>query len=229
MKHLYDEILMPYLPGHAPSDDIINFTTEKTTELVKAAYHDLASRCDQVDIIGFSMGGALATYIAGNFSVNKLVLLAPANYYFSPTFGIRRVNYLFKTTKESKAQQKMVNPKARTLPSFFEILKKMFNNDTTAFKYALSIYKDRLTLTSFKTLRSVVRYCNDNLKKIECPTLALWGYLDELVPLKSIEHCLECCTNTRKELVIVPGVGHMMLRAENMEKTVEKIVAFLEE
>lgn len=217
------------MPGHAPEDDIKNFTCERTIELIKDAYFDLASRCDQIDIFGFSMGGPLATYLAGNFKVNKLVLLAPANYYFSPKFGLRRVNYIIKTTKETTAQEKRHNTKVHTIPYLFDLVQKMFNNDTTALKYVLSIYKDRLNIHSFRAFRKVVLYCNEHFKKLFCPTLILWGYLDELVPLRSAEYCLECCTNKRKELIIVPGVGHMMLRAENMEKTVEKIVSFLEE
>ncbi len=229
MEHLYDEISMPLLPGHGPNADIHDFTMEKTIELVKEKYMELASRCDQIDVFGMSMGGALATWVAGNNPVNKLVLLAPANHYFSPNFGFRRVKYLFQATKETRAEEKKENPKVRVIPYFVDVFKKMLKNDTTAFKYAMSIYKDRLNFGSFRTLRKVVRYCNDNLQKISCPTLILWGYLDELVPLRSVEYCLECCTNENKELVIIPGVGHMMLRAENMEKAIEKIVAFLEE
>ena len=43
--------------------NIHDFTMEKTIELVKEKYMELASRCDQIDVFGMSMGGALATWV----------------------------------------------------------------------------------------------------------------------------------------------------------------------
>src|SRR5690625_6955270 len=43
----------------------------------------LLKTCEYVYVIGFSMGGMIAAYLAANYPVEKLVLLAPARKYIS--------------------------------------------------------------------------------------------------------------------------------------------------
>ena len=53
------------------------------------------SRLGYVDLIGYSLGGALVRYLCVKYkTIKKAVLISPATYYFSPLFGIERMeNY----------------------------------------------------------------------------------------------------------------------------------------
>src|SRR5699024_9337330 len=44
---------------------------------------DLKANCDKLYVVGFSMGGMIAAYLAANYDVDKLVLLSTARKYVS--------------------------------------------------------------------------------------------------------------------------------------------------
>ena len=52
----------------------------------------------KVDVIGFSLGGAVAKYLAQSVSVHKLVLIAPAIKYLRNPVLTERLDYLFQRT-----------------------------------------------------------------------------------------------------------------------------------
>src|SRR5699024_12565302 len=44
---------------------------------------ELKANCDKLYVVGFSMGGMIAAYLAANYDVDKLVLLSTARKYVS--------------------------------------------------------------------------------------------------------------------------------------------------
>lgn len=67
------------LAGHGTT--VEDFETSKYSDWIDSvtdAYNKLKKSCSKVCVIGHSMGGVLALNIAENYSVDKLVLLAPA-------------------------------------------------------------------------------------------------------------------------------------------------------
>lgn len=76
---------VPELPGHG--NDSSNLGNVSWREWLRAAEKEtlsLAGRYGQLDVVGFSMGGFIAAYLASRYPVRKLVLLSPAVVYFSP-------------------------------------------------------------------------------------------------------------------------------------------------
>ena len=82
----YDIISSPTLPGHGREGecDYRKFNKDDTFKYLLEQFDELNSKCETVDVMGFSMGGALATYLSQTRKINKLILIAPANYYFNP-------------------------------------------------------------------------------------------------------------------------------------------------
>ena len=77
-----------------------------------SAYDNLARRYGKVSVVGFSMGGAIALFLASGRDVHKLALISPyfkvrgAWYYFgSPEAWARRLNRLIPFVKIFKAGQ----------------------------------------------------------------------------------------------------------------------------
>ncbi len=128
-SRLIDEgytVYVPLYPGHGrhprtfddvTADDLKQFTTE--------AYLKLKAKHDEVSVVGFSMGGALAIILANQRDVDKLVLLSPQlkvkySWYFilpskvyhtllSPLIPyIYRLQY-FKQLNDRSAMDKMID------------------------------------------------------------------------------------------------------------------------
>ena len=77
LEKMYDHIEINNLPGH----DVLQ---------LKDQMKKLQKEYEIVDVMGFSMGGALATYLASHFKVRNLVLLAPAVLYINANYPIAR-------------------------------------------------------------------------------------------------------------------------------------------
>jgi carboxylesterase len=87
---------VPLLPGHGTHpEDLAATTNADLRTAVRAEFDALAARHERVVVAGFSMGGALATELAAERPVERLVLVAP--YYrvtrpwFSP-ISVERAN-----------------------------------------------------------------------------------------------------------------------------------------
>ena len=64
-----------------PSDNIwYNWVARAEEEIIKAKNDQ-----QEIILIGFSMGGVIASYLASKFKIQKLILLAPAFEYLSAT------------------------------------------------------------------------------------------------------------------------------------------------
>src|SRR5699024_8104036 len=71
------------LPGHGQKLSLENISHEQWIEAIEKKFQKLQKKCDHVYVIGFSMGGMIAAYIAAKYPVEKLVLLATSGKYLS--------------------------------------------------------------------------------------------------------------------------------------------------
>src|SRR5690625_662253 len=77
------EIVVPTLPGHGEMLALENVSHKTWLQAAEDSLEKLKEKCEEVYLIGFSMGGMIAAYLAAKFKVDKLVLLAPAGKIFS--------------------------------------------------------------------------------------------------------------------------------------------------
>ena len=119
----YDEVKPCEIPGHNGKLDFTKFTVESTLVEVTGCFDRLKREHDEVDVVGFSMGGALASYLAVTRKVNRCVLMAPANKYLNPRFVFDAMKYyiaLQQTTYKStqgKLSQKVAAVKETMKPA----------------------------------------------------------------------------------------------------------------
>lgn len=74
----------PTLSGHGEELHMRGFTAKHWLMDTELAFRALAKKVDEVIIVGFSMGGIIALYLAKRYKVKKLVLLSAAARYVSP-------------------------------------------------------------------------------------------------------------------------------------------------
>ena len=79
MRNLYDWIETSDLPGHGMNQ--LKFNTQNVKNYILNIYDRMAVKCDEIDVIGYSMGGVIACYLQSVRYVRKLVLLSPAYRY----------------------------------------------------------------------------------------------------------------------------------------------------
>lgn len=75
----YDAIVCPVLPGHG--DSIAHFSEIKAAEWISSCSslcEQLIAQYNQVDVLGLSLGGLLASELARTYPLHHLFLLAPA-------------------------------------------------------------------------------------------------------------------------------------------------------
>ncbi len=215
----YDKVFLLGLPGSGPDDNIKDFTYENVLIYVEKTIADIYKEYDEVDIIGYSLGGAIARGIAARYPVNKMILLTPACKYLFTKFLINQMNrwYQIETnsdlTKEEKKEQH----------------KKFKQRNNFAFRFGKERIIKKFRLDNGYAFCKIVQYYNKFSGPITPPTLIIWGYLDEMVPYASVKKCLKDCTNPKSELVVIKDIGHMMLRTDHEPEITSKIIEFITE
>ena len=189
------------LPGHAgklknvkyeewikASEDILNKIIEK--------------KYKRIYLVGHSMGGVIATYLAGKYSkVKKLILAAPAFHYLH--------------MEGNKIDLK------DSLKSTQKIIKTYGKNDIL----------DRFLKSGFssaKEFATLVKEYYDTPKKVKCPTLIIYGTNDDVVPQTSVEYVYDTLSSDIKKIVYIDKVTHDIFRREKKEKIFEIAKNFLD-
>lgn len=79
---------LPLLPGHGTSiEDLLPSRWEQWSAVAEAAYVELAARCERVMVVGLSMGGTLACWLAARHpEVAGIVVINPFVEPPAPSF-----------------------------------------------------------------------------------------------------------------------------------------------
>ncbi len=93
----YDALLCPVLPGHGDSIAVFAHTPASAwLSYVETLCGDLIETYEQVDVLGFSLGGLLACHLSQRFKLNRLYLLAPALVIHLPLQLTRLLAYILR-------------------------------------------------------------------------------------------------------------------------------------
>lgn len=223
LSKMYDKVLAITLPGHGKNPNYKEFKANKTLDAVINAYDTLKEEYDTIDLIGFSMGGALATYLSSKREINKMVLLSPANKFLNPFVIINMLNFYVK-------QNKLKGDLKKNKESFDHIdtnIKNARENNKRSFDMAFNQLFPNYTIHTLVTFVSVISKCNKEVKEIKNPTLIIWGKLDQLVPKESVKYDYKLCTNSNRKLIIFEEYSHLMLHSVNPDKIVREVIDFL--
>lgn len=217
LKAIYDYVECPNLPGH-DKKGLKGFTKIKTIEFIEKEITKLEKKYDIVDILGFSMGGALASYLASRFKVRKLILLAPANAYINTKYPIERIKKFLEYI-----DAKWNNKKDGTIEEHKILLK----DDSDAFGVTKKYILPNYNLRSIKQFIDIIKYCKQNTKKIDSETLVILGDIDQLVPDKTVAILSKYCKNMN--VIKFKNLSHMMLRSKKAKMVVKTIIDFIKE
>ena len=225
----YDEVKAVEIPGHnGEKPDFSAFTPEATFAAVLDAYDELKSRNDSVDVVGFSMGGALATWLASVRPVNRLALISPANKYLNaalPFSAGKFASDLSKTVFHA-TEGKLKDKLDATNKAFAPYVENLRATGKVAKERTLR-YMNPRTYSAFSKIVKSSNVVLETVSPNNTPTLILWGKLDELVPYKSVKYLTGHFP--KAQVKIYPDVGHAMLYTNLDDVIIRDVVEFLTE
>lgn len=139
----------------------------------------------EIYLIGHSMGGVIAAYLASIYpQVKKLVLAAPAFRYF----------YF----KDGKINIKNFNETFKNIPEYFKSEK--------AEQVISRIFKTPIATTIEFT--KLVTHCQNCVKNITCDTLTIHGTNDIIVPKEGTEYVHNSIKSNTNILINVKNTNH---------------------
>jgi carboxylesterase len=196
------QFAVPTLPGHGDSLNLEGVRYHDWIEHADRALQRLMQTCDTIYIIGFSMGGLIASYLAAHYPVDKLVLLSAAAYY--------------------------VNPKQLAI-DIIEMVKDSFKgnlaNNELYLRYKRKIKETPISATlQFRTLVTKVRPL---LGKIAVPTLIAQGECDGIVPPRSAQYIYSRIGARQKKLIYFENAKHLICHCEERERLFMEVLSFL--
>lgn len=184
------------LPGHEKNlskvsySEWINFSEEMLNWLIKNGYK-------RIYLIGHSMGGVIATYLAAKYSeVKKIVLAAPAFQYLS----VVKENLNF--SKSLKDTPKII---------------KTYGSDEIVARFL------KLNPSAIREFMALVKEYYDYPKMVTCPTLIIQGMNDDIVKVSSSKYVYDNVSSKIKKVVYVKDLTHDIFRGVK-EKEIYKIV-----
>ncbi len=206
------DIIKYTISGHGNSTKC--FDCDDELENIKQFTEDIISKYNQVCIIGFSLGGVLASYVASIYDIDKLVLIAPAFKYLK---SVDISKNILSAAKEIAS--------AKNFDEGVDILVEKHYPDDTVFKDAK--YIDKEFFAQFRTFTKLVEKAKNEIKEIKCPTLIIHGNCDEIIPVSSSLYALNLITNNNKLLIVAPDTLHRVLKSKDANKYYLMIQEFI--
>lgn len=224
----YDFVYRPILPGHGDKGiyDYNNFNSKDTFKCVLDAFDYLKKNYKEIDVLGYSMGGALATFLSSVRKFNKLILVAPANRYFNPIAFVNGGTYAM--SKFRALEKSIVKKDEAEQEAYKEVLKNFKVDQIKCASYTFRKYLKTYIWHAYKEFKDIVLNCNKDLKEIKNPTLILWSKLDQLVPYKAVSELYSMCTNPMSELKVFDDFTHLMLISDNPKPLIDAILEFMD-
>ena len=211
----YDEEFLAHRLELVKNFDVYTFTLAghdglfrpnmKETEWIKSAEDMikflLENEYKSIYVIGHSMGGVIASYLASKYKeIKKVVLLAAAFRYLE--FKNDNVD-VFKSLKMTPA------------------IAKDYGKDEVITRLL------KMPISSLKEFSNLVKNNENTLKNINVPILIIQGNKDKLVPLTTADFIYNRVPSKNKEVLILDGVTHDIFRSERKEEITYEIIEFL--
>ncbi|HHY13795.1 MAG TPA: carboxylesterase [Thermoanaerobacterales bacterium] len=189
------------LKGHGTTpQDMAQTRWEDWLDSAEQSYKKLESVCDEIYVIGFSMGGILAINLGLNHK-SKAVAVISAPIY-------------------------IMNKKTILVP-FLKLFKKYEmkrKGKTEIDKY--NIGYDRTPLVCAQSLMQLIRFTKRRIKLFDTPIIIFQSKDDATVNYKSAKYIFNNVKSTRKKLSWLEDVGHMVVLSKEKEKVFREIDRF---
>lgn len=201
-KHTNWHIAVPTLPGHGESLELKGVNYNQWIEHAEQELKKLLETCDTVYVVGFSMGGLIASYLAVHYPIQKLILLSAAAYYVNPKQLAVDIVDMIKDSFRGKLKE-----------------------NELYIRYMRKIKETPIAATL--QFRKLVASIKPMLNRVSIPTLIAQGESDGVVPPRSAQYLYETIGTPYKKLVFIKESKHLICHCNERERLFHEIVNFL--
>ncbi|MEI4770715.1 alpha/beta fold hydrolase [Psychrobacillus sp. FJAT-51614] len=198
------EFVVPTLPGHGETLSLEKLSAENWMMEAELALRQLQKEVDRVYIIGFSMGGVIALYLANRYKVDKLILLSAAAKYIYPTQLLQDIREIAKEAMSGKLED---------------------NNLYKLYRAKLKATPIHATLEFMRLVRMVEPYYG----QIKVPICLVQGKKDGIVPYTTAQFLFDQIGSEKKELIYSEVGKHHICYSDDSEDWYNKAFQFLME
>ncbi|WP_068676145.1 carboxylesterase [Oceanobacillus sp. Castelsardo] len=195
-------IEVPTLPGHGSELDLKDTTYKEWIDEAEEVLQKMTERYKKIYLIGFSMGGMIAAYLAAKYSIEKLVLLAPARKYLS----FKQIAHDIGEVVEDSVKGTLDENK------LYAHYKNKFG--TVPIKANIEFMK-------------LVRFTKPYLHDVKAPVLIAQGRQDGMVPFKTLYNLDKELSSEEKKLVLFERSKHLICLGEDKDTLNQMVYEFL--
>lgn len=193
----------PTFCGHGETLSLKGFKGEHWLLDAEIAYRRLAKKVDEITVIGFSMGGVIAMYLAKRYKVEKLVLLSAAVKYIAPVQLIKDLRVIAKDAINGHLKDN----------ELFKRYESKINN---------------VPVSSAVQFMKIVKMITPYISTIDIPTYIVQGKADGLVPYATANYLFEQIPSSEKCIFFSPFGKHHICYSEDYEDWFPKVLNFLQ-
>jgi carboxylesterase len=228
---ILDELQLDYviteLQAHGIHDDINAFNYKLCLQQVEQEYLSFLGKYETVYLMGFSMGGVIASHLASRYGCDKLVLVAPAFKYGTST---QVVKDFLKTFQETNQYPTITDLFRTSGDQRTQLIAKFMHEEFEDKGAAYSHMFERLGQvkpTSFLNFTRLVATVKKTLHIDNIPTRIYQSENDELIPVESALWIFKQIKGDDKRLTFMSGPRHRILSSNLKEEVTEDIIRFL--
>ncbi len=194
----------PLFPGHRTSaSELAGTPWEMWFEHSERALTELRADCQEVFVVGHSMGGALSLLLAASHDVQGTVAIS------TPYRLRRREVFLTELFRSAVRNWKKHNgDEKHLLPD-----------------EGYNVYP----LQAVHQLILLLRAFRSNIAAVQCPVLVIHARKDRTVPVHNARRIYNALPAGKKYLEILPGKAHMTTRGETREAVYPFLRVFIKE
>lgn len=196
----------PTLSGHGEAKSLAlkGYKAIHWLKDAEIAYMRLAKKVDEIIVVGFSMGGLIAMYLAKRYKVKKMVLLSAAAKYISPSQLLKDIKVMatdaYRRNLEDNELFKRYQHKLKNVP--------------------LSA-----TIEFMKIVNIIAPY----YRSIQTPVYIVQGQLDGIVPFHTAQYLFDVLGAKDKHLYFSRNAKHHVCFSDDTDRWFADVVAFLKE
>ena len=191
------------LKGHGTSPQEMKKTNHKDwIKSAEQAYLELAEQCNEVFVVGFSMGGVIALHLAQKYDIKGIVSLSTPIKILSRQYYIAAlVKYLYFATGKQLNTIKQKDP--------------------------FIISYDRTPVKCIISLMQLINIVKSDLHKIEKPILIMQSYGDGTVHPSSANFIYKRIGSTDKSIIFLHNSGHIITCDCEKDQVFEEVHNFI--
>ncbi|ARF17170.1 alpha/beta hydrolase [Sporosarcina ureae] len=203
-NHTQWKVVAPVLPGHEMDPGVLWGSARSWMMVAELELRRLQREVDDVIVVGFSMGGLIAMYLAMRYPIKKLILLSAAAKYISPRILLG----------DARIMMKSLQRKAYPPNSFYHL-----------YSYKLTHTPVRVALEFLRVVRLVRPYYH----QVKTPVCIVQGRQDGIVPAFTADMLYEQLGSKEKHLIFSEHGKHHICYSEDRHVWFAKVLKFMDE